>query len=177
MRIRKIVNMAAATVFGLAAVVVYADDAQAYSRTYVENHASSSYWPINYTQNWVDQYTGSDLTYGTCPSTYTGYKCIRVYERYYSKSYSGWTCLPNQWCKITNDTRSYTRIYLNQYRRSYSWYARRNIATHELFHGITGNGYHSAYCTNVMYGSVFCSNGSLPAYRFTDYAKSVLRTH
>lgn len=172
MRVRKVINIASAVVFGLAAMVVYADDAQAYTRVYVEDH-TSSYWPVNSSQNFVDQYTGSDIVYGTCQ---TSYKCVRVYEKYYSKSYSGWTCLPNEWCKLTNDTKSYTRIYLNAYRRSYSYNARRNITTHELGHafGIT---YHSAYCTNVMYGSVFCSNGSLPSYRFTDPQKTILRQH
>lgn len=170
----KIVRMATAIATGVAAVMIaLPSGAEAYSRVYVEDH-TSSYWPLHSQVDWVDQWAGSDLIYGSCRP---GYKCIRVYEVYFSTAYSGLTCLPNQWCRVGASYASYTRIYLNKYRRSYSWYARRNITAHELFHAVTGNSYHSTYCTNVMYGSVFCGNGSLPSHRFTDYAKGVLRQH
>lgn len=170
MRTRKIVTLIAATIFGLAAVVVSADEVQAYTPAYVEDHTGAA-WPVNYSQGFVDQYTGTDIIYGSCRA---GAKCVRVYEFYFDQSISGLTCLPNEYCRFGAAYTDYFRIYLNSYRNNtYSYNARRNITTHELGHAF-GIGYHSVYCTNVMYGSVFCPDGSLPTYRFTDPQKAIL---
>lgn len=137
---------------------------------YVEDHTGSA-WPVYSAQDYVDRHTGTNIVYGTCR---TGYKCVRVYEKTISSSYAGYTCLAGTWC--LGRTTAYTRIYLNPQRNSRPYGERIRIATHELGHAF-GIGYHSAYCTNVMYGHVRCPDGSLPTYRFTDPQKTILAGH
>lgn len=140
----------------------------AVTRVYVEDHTGSA-WPVNAQQNWVDQYAGSDLVYGACR---TGYRCVRVWERRgltnpSTGEYATAITYPGYWATI----------YVNPSSARYPAAARANVIAHEMFHAVTGNGYHSGYCTNVMYRRVFCPSGSIPAHRFTAYAIDQLRRH
>lgn len=143
--------------------LVQAAPAQAATVVYVENHASTYYWPVGTAEAFVDQYTGSVIVFGACRS---GYRCVKIYER----------TVRSSWAAVTYNWSWGSQIYLNPQRRWYSWYAKRSIVTHEMGHafGLLG---HNPYCATVMYGGVFCPNGKLPPYYFSPWERSVLARH
>lgn len=145
----------AALVAGLAVT----SPAHAAGVVYLENRASTS-WPVGAAESFVDTYTGTTMVFGTCRA---GYRCVRVYERTISSSYAA----------ITYNWSWGSQIYLNPQRRWYSWSAKRSIVAHELGHafGLWG---HNPYCTTVMYGRVFCPNGSVLPLRFSAGERTVL---
>lgn len=131
--------------------------------TYVEDHTGWA-WPVRSSQDWVDQYTSSDIRYGACRS---GYRCVRVWER----------TIRSEWAAVTYiDSPTRVRIYVNPQRTRYPYAARRSIVTHELGHAF-GIIVHSSACTDVMYARVFCAGGGVPPYRFSAAQRDILRRH
>lgn len=155
------VSVLIACLIMLTLVVPSASAAAATPIVWVDSQVSST-WPVSYSVGVVDAQTYTDMQFGPCR---TGVKCIIIREK----------TIYSAWAAVTYGVgTSRVTIYLNPQRRWYSWYAKRSIVTHELGHanGIT---WHNPYCTSIMYGRVFCPNGSLPPYRWTATELTALR--
>lgn len=161
-RLKTFVGLALVPSLAAAALLFTGTPAQAATMVYIENHAASV-WPVTTGLRYVDGFTSSTAVYARCR---TGYRCIKIYEK----------TIKSSWSAVTYPGNPTTIIYLNPTRRGYSWTARRNIVVHELGHAY-GIGYHSAYCTNIMWPNVKCPNGTYPTLRFTDPQRAILRTH
>jgi hypothetical protein len=126
-------------------------------------------WGVVSAVDFVDRYTGSNMSFHACRS---GYKCIIIQKKFERKEWAAVTHGASE--TFSASTRTY--INLNPQRDYYSWSANRSIVAHEVAHA-NGVFKHSSTCNNIMYGGVFCPNGSLPPLSFTLSQKNRLKAN
>jgi hypothetical protein len=130
--------------------------------------AQKNAWGIKSAVDFVDRYTGSDMSFHACRS---GYKCIIIQRKTERQEWAAVTHGASE----TFSASTRTTINLNPQRDYYSWSANRSIVVHELGHA---NGiFKHTGCTTAMYSGVFCSNGSLPPLGFNQTQKARLKAN
>jgi hypothetical protein len=151
-------------VAALSFVALTPELAQASPRlVYVDIHVNAT-WPVGRAVNYIDQYTGSDMRFGKCRANY---KCIVVREKYVKSS----------WVSVTYLRNGNAYIYLNPYRRNYSWQTKYATVAHEIAHA-NGILQHNSNCRYLMYAYTYCPDGSVSNYmRLSAYEKQILQRH
>ena len=138
--------------------------AQAARYVYVQNQASTTYWPVLEQLKFVDYYAGSIVQYRACRS---GVRCVKVIEQ---------TVRPDWFAQTVYTAPGQAVIKLNPQRRGRPLAEKRNALAHEYWHALVGTSYHNPNCTSVTYANVHCPNGTLPRHDFTEWERYKLRT-
>lgn len=151
-------KVVAAIVAGILGAVLLAVPAQAASYIYVQNEASTS-WPVLPEVKFVDGYASSIIQYRACRANV---RCIKIFEKNLGTAVMG---------KVHFVSHAKVEITLNSYYRSRVTAEKAGTVAHELFHAVTYTTNHYDVCTNVMYHSSRCPNGSIRPKVFTPWGK------
>lgn len=129
--------------------------------TYVQWNVHSTWISPGYAaENYVDQYTRSNMVNGACR---TGTKCIIIREGQLCCNHYDWTVYAAHSYYVSTD-----RVWVTldpSYRSQPDWKQRRMLA--HVFGHANGIWWHGKHCNNLMWYQLYCSPAVYPAWRFT----------